>query len=330
MHTQDMSRLYDQQHSAAFYDDRYQHGYMDEWPAEKKRKLCTILQALQLPETGEALDFGCGNGILTDIIRQALPSWKVYGTDISGNAVANARTRYPACTFFEADSPELTHRKFDLVFTNHVFEHVFNVREVFMQMDAYLKPEAAMVHFLPCGNGGSYEHGICRLRKDGINSARENRFFYEDAGHLRRLTTDEFCRLCAETGFHLHKEFYSNHYYEAIDWITRSHHKFVLMFSDTSQACNEDARRTLRRERIRLLCLTALRLPARIVEKVLHKRERKPLHYVLLLMGLPLYVVSSPIDRYWKRKAREEWDSRKAERNGSEMCLYFKRSSRKD
>jgi SAM-dependent methyltransferase len=330
MRAPDTSRLYDKKQSEAFYEDRYQQGYMDEWPVEKKQKLFAVIQDIQLPATGEALDFGCGNGILTDIIRQALPSWKVYGTDISNKAVANAKMRYPDCTFFEADNPDFTDKKFDFVFTNHVFEHVFNVREVFMQMDGYLKPESSMLHFLPCGNEGSYEHNICLLRKDGINAERENRFFFEDEGHLRRLTTDEFCRLCAVTDFQLHKEFYSNHYYEAIDWITRSHHKFVLMFSSTSRASSADARRTLHHERIRLLCLTALRLPARIVEKVLHKREKQLKHYALLLLGLPLYVFSCPIDRYWKRKAREEWNSRKTERNGSEMCLYFKRSSRKD
>jgi len=326
MKAQKTSRLYDQKQLVEFYENRYEQGYMDEWPIEKKRKIFEVIHYLQLPTKGEALDFGCGNGVLTEIIRQALPSWKVHGTDISKKAIANARIRYPDCTFFEANSSEFSQKKFDFIFTNHVFEHVFNLNEVFTQMDGYLKPESSMLHFLPCGNEGSYEYNICLLRRDGINRELENRFFFEDEGHVRRLTTDQFCRLCESRGFKLQKEFYSNQYYGAIDWITNYNFKFVLMFSDASQAINQDARRKLNQERRRLIFITALRLPAQIVTKFLNKRNKPIKRYILFLMGLPFYIFSSPIDKYFKRKSREEWDTKKFDRNGSEMCLYFKRS----
>ena len=195
MKAQKTSYLYDEKQSVEFYEDRYDQGYMDEHSIEKKRKVFEVIQDLQLPAKGEALDFGCGNGVLTEIIRQALPAWKIYGTDISKKAVYNAKLRYPDCTFIEANSPDLTQKKFDFVFTNHVFEHVFNLSEVFNQMNTYLKPKSSMLHFLPCGNEGSYEYNVCLLRKDGVNKELENRFFFEDEGHVRRLTTDEFCRL---------------------------------------------------------------------------------------------------------------------------------------
>ncbi len=326
MKVQKTSHLYDEKQSVEFYEDRYEQGYMNEWPIEKKRKIFEVIQKLQLPAKGEALDFGCGNGVLTETIRQALPSWKIYGTDISKKAVANAKIRYPNCIFFEANSPDFTQKKFDFVFTHHVFEHVFNLSEVFNQMIEYLKPESSMLHFLPCGNEGSYEHNICLLRKDGINAELENRFFFEDEGHVRRLTTDEFCKLCQTKDFELQKEFYLNQYYGAINWITNSNLKFVLMFSDTSQAINKEARRKLRKVRMYLIIITALRLPSQIVTKLLRKRNKQLKHYILLLIVLPFLVFSRPIDKYWKRKAREEWDTKKWDSNGSEMALYFKRS----
>ena len=126
--------------------------------------------------------------------------------------------------------------------------------------------------------------------------------------------------------FELQKEFYSYQYYGAIDWITNSNPKFVLIFSDTSQAINKEARRKLKKVRMYLIFITALRLPAQIVTKLLKKRNKQFKHYILLLMGLPVFVFSSPIDKYLKRKAREEWNTKKFERNGSEMCLYFKRT----
>lgn len=101
MKAQKTSHLYDQKQSIEFYEDRYKQGYMDEWPIEKKRKIFEVIQELPLPAKGEALDFGCGNGVLTEIIRQALPAWKIFGTDLSKKAIDNAKIRYPGCTFFE-------------------------------------------------------------------------------------------------------------------------------------------------------------------------------------------------------------------------------------
>ena len=329
MESQKTLHLYNQNQSIEFYEDRYGQGYMDEWSIEKKSKIFEVIKELQLPATGEALDFGCGNGVLSEVIRQALPAWKIYGTDISKKAIANAKIRYPDCTFFETNCPEFSQKKFDFLFTNHVLEHVYNLSDVFNQMNEYLKTKSSMLHFLPCGNAGSYEYNICLLRKDGINAELENRFFFEDEGHVRRLTTDELCGLCRTKDFVLQKEFYSNQYDGAIDWITNSYLSnpfFVLKFSDPSQAINKHAKRELKKVRIYLIIVTALRLPSQIVTKLLRKKNKHLKHYILLLMGLPFFIFSSPIDKYWKSKAREEWNTMKHAPNGSEMTLYFKRS----
>ena len=39
MEVQSKSQLYDEKRSIEFYEDRYEQGYMDEWPLEKKRKV---------------------------------------------------------------------------------------------------------------------------------------------------------------------------------------------------------------------------------------------------------------------------------------------------
>lgn len=56
MKRQKTSALYDQKQSVEFYENRYEQGYMDEWPIEKKRKIFEVIQDLQLPAKGEALD----------------------------------------------------------------------------------------------------------------------------------------------------------------------------------------------------------------------------------------------------------------------------------
>jgi SAM-dependent methyltransferase len=327
MKVQNTSRLYDQKQSVAFYEQRYEHGYMDEWPIEHKRKIVEIIQELPLPANGEALDFGCGNGVLTEVIRQALPSWKIYGTDLSTKAISNATNRYPNCIFFEANKPDIARKKFDFVFTNHVFEHVFDLQEVFNLMISYMKPESSMLHFLPCGNAGSFEHTICLLRKNGINAELGNRFFFEDEGHVRRLTTEDFRTLCRTKNFELKKEFYSNQYYGAISWITSYDRRFIRIFSDFSQAVDKKARWKLKKVRVYLIAIARLRGPAKTVADLWKKKDKRFKHYFQLVKTLPMFPISRVVDSYWKSKAREEWEMKRGERNGSEMALYFRRGS---
>jgi hypothetical protein len=47
--------------------------------------------------------------------------------------------------------------------------------------------QSSQLHILPCGNKESYEYEISILNKNGIDPKKENRFFYEEPGHLRSL-----------------------------------------------------------------------------------------------------------------------------------------------
>jgi SAM-dependent methyltransferase len=328
MQQQEPSHLYDKYASKDFYQERYAHGYMDEWPIEKKQIILEVIRSLQLPDIGEAIDFGCGNGVLTNVIKQALPCrWKVYGTDISTIAVENAKKRYPECIFFVTGDKGFIGKKFDFLFTHHVLEHVYNLSQVLADIDDLLKNEAGILHILPCGNQGSFEHSICLLRKDGIDSKRENRFFFEEEGHLRRLNTEQLSKLYREKGFNLVKEYYTNQYYGAINWITMSDPAFVRLFTDTSSALDEKAKRKLKWLRYKLFFLWFLRYPASFVEGKLRKKNRTVRDYILLILGSPFYVFTKPMDIYLKSKALDEWQKRKTEPNGSEMFLFFKRQS---
>lgn len=47
-----------------------------------EQRVFEIVRDLNLGRTGVALDFGCWNGV-TEVLRQALPEWVIYGCDIS-------------------------------------------------------------------------------------------------------------------------------------------------------------------------------------------------------------------------------------------------------
>lgn len=316
--------LYDERTSKRFYDERYTKGYMDEWPLEKKQRVFEIIKNLDLPDEGEALDFGCGNGVFTEVMGQALPKWKIYGTDISAVAVENARTRIPSCTFFTPSEENMMSKRFDFLLTHHVLEHVYNLQEMWQQITDFMKPHSGMLHILPCGNEGSFEYDLCRLRSDGINAEMENRFFYEDTGHVRRLNTEQLSSIAAESGFKLSKEYYGNQYHGAMNWITQNAPGFVMTLTEPAKAKNPEARKKLLAIRRKLMAISTLRdLLTRVRNFPGKKKTAKSL--IGLAIGLPFYPVSSFIDRNMRRRAEIEWNQRNTDQSGSEMYLYFKR-----
>ncbi|MFA4942497.1 MAG: class I SAM-dependent methyltransferase, partial [Patescibacteria group bacterium] len=155
--------LKDESNSKEFYESRYLDGYMDDWPTEKKLRITEIIKSLNLPETGEALDFGCGNGVFSEVLKKSLPSWKIYGCDISETAILNAAKKLPNCTFFINNDQKYISKKFDFVFTHHVLEHVFDIKKSAEQINQRLKEKSSMLHIFPCGNPGSYEFKLCNL-----------------------------------------------------------------------------------------------------------------------------------------------------------------------
>lgn len=321
--TSDPSGLDRRQKSIAFYEDRFAKGYVEEWPDEKKDRLAEIIRDLQLPERGAALDFGCGNGVFTDVIKGALPRWEVYGTDISSIAVANASVRYPECRFFVVSERGVNDQKCDFLFTHHVLEHVYNLEEVWCEMISFLKPTSSMLHILPCGNEGSFEHSICLLSKNGINRERGNRYFFEEAGHLRRLDTEQVRCMAESYGFQLRREYYANQHYGAIDYITAKSPVKALLITYHAIAISKRAKRKLVMLRCRLLAISLLRQLAIVFDRIRVKKTKKLKHYVFLVASAPFYPISRWVNDSIKRKAEEEWKAKRQQRNGSEMYLYF-------
>ena len=320
-----MKDLHDKETAVEFYEDRYEQGYMEEWDDLKKNKVKEVLLELKLPPNGKALDFGCGNGVFTRILKDTLPGWNVFGVEISSIAVQNARKRIPGCTFFEAGEGDNYKGQFDFLFSHHVIEHVPDISEIFEVINGYLKPQSSQLHILPCANKGSYEYEISVLSKNGIDHKKENRFFYEEPGHLRRLTSDEFTAYEKKIGFDLKKEFYSNQEYGAINWITKSSPRFVKKLTDANDALDNESLKKIKKLRKKLLPLTYLQFPYSKYLEIKNKwRKKLSDHAKLAILFLPA-MISKPFYSYWDKKAAEEWQKNKTQKNGSEMFLFFTR-----
>jgi trans-aconitate methyltransferase len=317
--------LHDEKTAIDFYDKRYEDGYMEEWDDIKKNKVIEVLGLLNLPETGKALDFGCGNGVFTNIIKKALPKWDVYGVEISSIAVKNAKKKFPDCNFFEISEAEKHLKSFDFLFSHHVIEHVQNLDETFKIINDYLKEKSFQLHILPCGNEGSFEFEICSLMNDGINQELENRFFFEEPGHLRRLNTQQFTAYENKIGFKLSQDFYSNQYHGAVNWITKSSPRFVKKLTNEKNAINEEARMKIVNLRKKLLPLTYFQFPYSKYWAIKSKWRTSITDRVILVILFIPAMISKVLSDNLDTKSAKEWSEKKTEKNGSEMFLFFNR-----
>ena len=308
-----------------FYDDRYSKGYMEEWPIEKKQRVLELIKSLNLPETGDALDYGCGNGVFTGVIKQALPRWNVYGVDISSKAVDNAKKRYPNCLFFLPSDVRFSGKRFDFLFTHHVLEHVNDVSETWHEINGYLKKKSSILHVLPCGNRGSFEYTLCMLRKDGIDRYSGNRFYFEDKSHLRRLTTKQMNNFAIQHDLELVFDYYSNQLYGALDWITLLSPALILNMTNPRKAISKLSVLKLACLCIVFMLIKLMRFPANTID---YKKEKMKYYkyYSLFLMLLVFYPLSKLINIYLQHMSNSEWKNERSKKNGSEMYLYYKRN----
>lgn len=301
-----------------FYNDRYAKGYMEKWPADKKTRVFEIIKSLNLSDMGEALDFGCGNGVFTEILKKALPRWEIYGCDISEIAIQNASKKNLECIFFVDDGKNKKDKKFDFIFSHHVLEHVLNIEDIARQINEKAKDNSLMLHILPCGNSDSFEWQICQLVTNGINAQMGGRFFFEYKGHIRRMTTDSCVLLFKFFRFNLKKSFYSNQYYGALNWITRSNPLVIFTMFNPLRGKNIKAKLKLTMLLFKFILISVSRLPYVVYQRFDNLALK-------ILLFIPSYVVSIFVDKYIIVKSNQEWQKSKTKDNGSEMYLYFTR-----
>jgi SAM-dependent methyltransferase len=307
-----------------FYDGRYAKGYMEEWPAWKKRRVATLIRELNLPDTGHALDFGCGQGVFTEVLREALPGWTISGTDLSGEAIDAAARRFPDCRFFRlpAELSPSSVASFDLLFTHHVLEHVINIERTWDLMASFLKPGGAMLHVLPCGNDHTLERRICAMRFNGIDRRRGNRFFFEDEGHVRRFNSADLETAAQRYGFQPGTRRFANAYWGALEWITEAGPDWVRTLTDGAEARDASAKESLRRLGYALLLLSVARMPAVKLAGVA-KEPSSPRRSAKLVAGIAGYPLAWGVDRFLRAQSEREW---KSAGTGSEMYLSFFRT----
>lgn len=314
------------------YDLRYAGDYMDgdaysRWVHEglATRRVRETLEAIPISPSS-LLDYGCGQGKWTELLKRLYPSAKITGIDVSQVAVEKAAHKYPECRFlsFDGERAPLDDEGFDLIFTFHVLEHVLDVHESISDISRLLKPGGCACIIFPCGNRGSFEERLVSLMKQGriLSTTGESIFFFEQSeGHLRRLESSTTIAAFATAGLQLEREYYSGQFFASVDWLVRGTgpHYINQMFR-SGEAVSNFATIKLRLLR-ELLLRTNRFLRFRDLE-VEHRRSLPKRVAARLVRNAARYV-----DTTIHSLAESEWKRRRHVHAGSVQYLVFRKNS---
>lgn len=317
--------ILDESDNISFYENRYSDNYMDEWDNEKKNRIEVLINRIKLPENGNLLDFGCGAGVFTQLLKKILPAWNIYGCDVSEHAIEKAKVKNPQCHFFNHNSKTgiQFNNFFNFIFSHHVLEHVFDIEDTIKKISNYCTINSYVFHILPCGNPHSLEYEICLLVKNGIDKVN-NRFFFEDIGHLRRLSSDQLTLLHNANHFNLENQLFANQYYYGIRWMAESSKEFILNITEPKNAINNTSKDKLTKIRKKLLRthqgfieVKQNKSPFFLSMNHLKQAIHNPFVYMKKLYKMSLYL-------FIKMMSIIEWRTWKHKKNGSEMYMLYK------
>jgi len=320
----DTIQFSDRKESVNFYEGRYAAGYMGHWSSFDKKRMYELINGLNLPAEGNALDFGCGRGIFTAVIREALPGWTITGCDISSEAIESAKRNNPSITFFVLGEKNISEKKFDFIHSHHVLEHTFDLEITAKEIASYAAERCVMLHSLPCNHEGSLEYRLSQWTKNGIDPST-GKFFFEDSAHMRRLSAQQAEALFSKHGFRMTRKYFSNRRWGAVKWIAESNFGLVRNISNPFRANSTSSFFKLAVWRKRLLfswfCFFAA--------SAFSPADRGKYYFLKkifqALCCLLFFWFAIPVSRFITVMAKREWDEEKENSAGSDMFLVFER-----
>jgi len=313
-----------------YYDARYAGDYMTDWPSAEQHRVRQLLAEVPRGIT-EVLDYGCGQGAWLQVLKSQFPDARITGIDISEHAITKARLRrLPARVLtFDGGQAPFEPEAFDLVFSFHVLEHVWDIDLTVADMARLVKKGGYVCAVFPCGNHGSFEERVVSLVQGGLERSPtgESRFFYDDPGHLRRMTTREIADRFAAQGLTSVCALFGNQRWGSINWIARTGGAWVRQMFDPSRAATRPGKIKLRALRIALLIMSLAVSAASARELraqfwASHPRRSR----LLLAAAVVVKPLTAPIGYLLERAAETEWTKCSHKPAASAQYLLFRRA----
>lgn len=165
-----------------------------------------IVKVLKLGGASTVLDYGAGRGLHVPLWERVFPKAELSFCDISTTArerFLSDYARYGDHYYIIDDvANPIPTRKFDVVVSVEVMEHVIDLDKYLTAIHQHLKPGGYFVWTTPCANRLSVEHIVGFLtRKIEPTPEGYRRWTWEDPTHVRRLRSDELEDRLQKVGF---------------------------------------------------------------------------------------------------------------------------------
>jgi len=109
-----------------------------------------LASRIHLENPAKILDYGCGPGNSTQVLRARWPHADILGTDYSETMIAKAKESYPAMRWEREDITTCdTAQKYDLVFSNAVIQWIFGHGKLMDPLIGMTAPGGAVAFQIP-------------------------------------------------------------------------------------------------------------------------------------------------------------------------------------
>lgn len=155
-------------------------------------------------ETKKILAIGCGAGIELAAIRARLPDAELHAIDwsdgLSDEVVARTNVKFTCGNFLQLVSQ--SNETYDVIFANHVAEHLYNPDEALAMLRKRLNPNGRLVLGLPMdgNNQAAFYREILALAEDPYRIRRTNLFLL-NVGHPWKTNESDLTETLTGVGF---------------------------------------------------------------------------------------------------------------------------------
>jgi 2-polyprenyl-3-methyl-5-hydroxy-6-metoxy-1,4-benzoquinol methylase len=170
----------------------------------KKYLLKPIIKIIKTSKVKTILDFGCGNGWLTELLINE--GYDAYGVDNSVSGIELANKRLPG-KFFVVDAEkdilpiELNSKSFDMIISSEVIEHLYSPRNYISFCKKILEASEKKLLVLT-----TPYHGYLKNIFLSVSGKMDNHFTaLWDHGHIKFWSRDTITQLLKEYGFNINE-----------------------------------------------------------------------------------------------------------------------------
>ncbi len=153
------------------------------------------------------VDFGCGNGKILEEIKKINPTAKLFGFDVSETAINLAKKNLLDVEFFKINDGEkipINNATVDFIFSSEVFEHIYDIENVFSEISRILKQNGKLLLTIPY-------HGF--IKNLLITFFAFNKHFNPVGSHIRFFTKKSLFGLLEKHGFKIKRYGYYGRFY---------------------------------------------------------------------------------------------------------------------